>query len=340
MVTFGTGIRIQVTKLVNMIISGEKRPEVLKTAFTLATDERFKVTGSGLKKIGNQFFLTFGHRFDGVYSINLRDYNNASGMQQVYTEKVRVFTLNADMTIADYAAVDGGYDPSLPYNRRDLNVVDTIRGDGQTPGITVYGGVFRAGQVAGQVSPIDIDAGATPANAKVTLVTKFQQGLSHYDCAEVTVFDPNSKVAFTTLFGGISQFHYDAAKNALIRDPLDLPHGIDGLPFINSISTIARGPNGNFSQWIQSITLPALLGTETRFILNSAAPSFPNGVLNLGQITSRTLVGQLYGGIEAGGPYSTAGNPAPGSKASSRVFQVWITPTSTPVTPLPPIPNP
>lgn len=199
--------------------------------------------------------------------------------------------------------VDGGFDSSLPYNRRDLNVVDTIQADGKTPGLLVLGGVFKAGQVAGHLKPISIDPGMGMP-IQVTWVKDFKQALNHYDCGAVPIFDPASGTMYVTLLGGISQFHCDKVNNTHIKDKVDLDKGIDGLPFIDTVSIVARDKAGKFSQYIWPRRLPGLIGTEMRFLSVPTALAFDNCVLDLSKIKGRTQVGYLYGGIEATEPYS------------------------------------
>jgi hypothetical protein len=55
-------------------------------------DDRLKVTGGELEKIGANYFLVFGQRFDGLY--NPADVGN----DQQYTDEVRIFTIVDDGT--------------------------------------------------------------------------------------------------------------------------------------------------------------------------------------------------------------------------------------------------
>jgi hypothetical protein len=202
--------------------------------------------------------------------------------------------------------------------------------------------VFKAGQVAGHTTPIDLLFGDSVASASATLNATFHQGLSHYDCAQVTVFDSVSKSSFTTLFGGISQYHYDAAQQALVLDQVDLARGVDGLPFIDTVSTIERAADGTYSQFIQPVPLPALLGTDAQFLLSStlsAGQVSENGVIRLAGLGGSTLVGHVLGGIEAFGPYSGLVAKLPSTQASGRLFEVRVTPGPASVLPLPTLPT-
>lgn len=350
MTSFGSIIRVDVNGLVQAITN--KWPIASYFTQNPIPDNRLKVSGGGLKYHDGIFYLVFGQDFTGHYSIQNRDYNRAGGQFQKYTEKVRVFTLNSDLSIGVFNQIDGGYDHNLPYHRRDLNVLNVIQSDSVTPGATVYGGVFKAGQVAGHTTPIDIIFTNAVTNATFTATnppfavlhrTNFNQALSHYDCANITIFDQASRRCYTTLFGGISQYHYNSQSNILVLDQMDLTRGIDGLPFINTISTIQRDANGAFAQFIQPQRLPSLLGTDGQFLPSSALQTkgqvFENGVIKLHALQGRTLIGYLYGGIEAFGPYSSLVTNQPSTRASSRLFQVYVTPGATSVIPMPPLPT-
>jgi hypothetical protein len=337
--TFGTIIKVDLPGLIQAIIDGSKNIQPYFTPIP-APDSRLKVTGGALKYYNGTFYLVFGQDFTGYYSVDKQDYNRAGGQFQKYTEKVRVFTLKDDLSLCYFYEIDGGYDESLPYHRRDLNVVDTILSDGKTPGATVYGGVFRAGRVAGHTTPIDIQVASAPS--VVTVRNEFQQALSQYDCANVTLFDSASSSTFTTLFGGISQYHFDPTKNVLIQDEVDLPNGVDGLPFISTISTIQRqADKGIFSQYIQPSPMPGLLGTDAQFLVSqklAADQLFSNSVVDLSKLSGRTLIGHIVGGIESFGPYSRARvTPVPSTVSSTRLFEVWVTPGPSAVIVTPPL---
>ena len=340
MTTFGSLIKIDVHGLVNAIQKRESVAGFFKAH--PSADNRLKVTGGGLRHHNGVFYLAFGQDFTGDYSVENRDYNRAGGQFQKYTDQVRAFTLNPDLSIAEFKPVQAAYDDSLPYHRRDLNLVDVIHADG-TPGAVVYGGVFKAGQIAGHTTPIDILFGSSVSTGEVKVQAQFHQGLNHYECAQLTIFDATSKTSFTTLFGGISQYHYDAANSTLVQDQVDLSQGVDGLPFVDSVSTIARGPNDSYSQFIQPFTLPGLLGSDAQFLpsgaLSSAGQLYENGVIKLAALTGPTVVGHLYGGIESFAPYSGLATQSPSTVASGRIFEVHVSPGTSGVLPMPPLPT-
>ena len=73
--------------------------------------------------------------------------------------------------------------------------------------------------------------------------------------------------------------------------------------------------------------MPGLLGTNAVLIPAPGVPRSDHGVVQLGDLTARTLVGWIVGGIE-----SSSANPgwmsmvATETHASSRLFEVWVTP--------------
>lgn len=337
--TFGTVTKVDVPRLMKAIAAGTP----IAPCFSQGPpDNRLKVTGGGLKAWEGTFFLVFGQDFSGVYSVQNRDYNRAGGQFQKYTEKVRVFTLNADLSIKTFDEIDGGYDPALPYHRRDFSLVDVIEADGMTGAAVLYGGVFKAGQVAGHVLPIDLAYASTPP--AVAVRSGFTQSMNHYDCANVTVFDEASSSSFTSFFGGISQYRYDRDSNTLVQDAIDLARGVDGLPFIDTVTTIQRQPiAGAFAQFIHPVALPGLIGTDAQLLANTALRQaghvFDNGVINLTCLNGRTLVGHLVGGIESQGPYSGLITTQPSTLASRRLFEVWISPEPSQVIKMPALPS-
>jgi ketosteroid isomerase-like protein len=171
----------------------------------------------------------------------------------------------------------------------------------------------------------------------VTWVKTFAQALNHYDCARIAVFDPADKSLTAVLLGGISQYYYDWKSGTLIRDQVDLDRGIDGLPFIDTVSVVRRDAVGGYMQFIWPVPLPRLMGAEAVFVPAPGAKPFPNGVLDLKNLKGRTLAGYVYGGIEATRPYSAL--PGASTAASGRLFRIWITPGLAKVLPMPPLPQ-
>jgi hypothetical protein len=347
MQTFPTLTAINVPGMIEAVMSG--------TAANIAShirqgplDDRLKVTGGDLEKIGDNYFLVFGQRFDGLY--NPADVGN----DQQYTEEVRIFTIVDDgtspPTIADYTTIT--VPPSEPgdpqpnqFHRRDLNVVPAIRSTGR-PGISVYGGVFTEAFTP-YLNPIYIDS--VDGTHTATIDRAFNQYMSQYDTARMVIFDSVEGSIFTIFFGGISFGVFAPSDDAnaaqrseprvpyadLIRvAPKSDPSGFkldSNIPFIDQITALTRTADGTSQQCVLArghqhnltpIQLPERLGTNARIILNPAAPTFENDVIKLRDLRGPTLVGYLYGGMRTNDENPTSTGQ---SFASNRVFKVFVT---------------
>ena len=327
MTTFDTITRIDLACLIDLLLQGVRDPARLEPLFYQSRDSRLKVTGGELCQIGSRFGLVFGQLFDGNMVESLAGYNKKGGMVQRYTERVRTFSLEPDLSIVCYEE-HGPYSGLLPYNRRDLNAAAMIRSDG-SQAITVYGGVFQAGTLDAHLYPIDIDPPASASAAvSVRVDTTFQQALSQYGCARLGILDVATATMYTVLFGGISQF-------SLRENGSDAQLVSDDLAFIDTISAIARDRNGRTEQFILPNPLPFLLGADASILPAGGIPCYPNGVLKLAGLQGRSVVGYFYGGI---GAVPTTNNSQE-TFASDRLFRVWLNPADTPVKPMPPMPK-
>ncbi len=85
--------------------------------------------------------------------------------------------------------------------------------------------------------------------------------------------------------------------------------------YLGEFPTIPNPSNGN---------APFIFGAEADFFPLSGIADFGNGVLNLDALTTRSVIGYIYGGIVAEKP--NRGDSA----ASNFVFEVTYTPVATP----------
>ncbi len=206
--------------------------------------------------------------------------------------------------------------------------------------LVAYGGVFKGGRFEGFLNPVFVNAGANTVT--VTPNTGTSQLMSQYDTAAIQLYDSTAKIMYTTFLGGISQYYWDSATNSLKRDPVDISKGIDGLPFINSISTLKMpvsndigaqylhvgqtfAPSGGIPQCSSGTSTVAapLSGAETKFVIASGLQQVTPGVITLTSITTTSTVGYLVGGIAAATPYSANGPTC----ASNMFYTVTLNPT-------------
>nr|AEA09214.1 hypothetical protein Lip018_ORF003 [uncultured Acidobacteriota bacterium] len=328
--TLPSAIAIDFQALTSTVIAGGS----LDTAFAAAniasaTDPNLAVTGGDLKFLGNHYLLVFGHRMDGLYT------TGGGTISQQYTSAVRVFNIQAahngtaaQLTINFIQSVPnnpGGVDPSKdPYHRRDLPVEGYINAQGQM-GIAAYGGVFKPGQFDGYLEPVYIDAASSAPGIMVRADNSAAQVLSQYDGAAIPAYSASSKSMYTTFFGSISEYYWSGGKLHHDTPNLNIVPPIDGLPFINSVSTLKRTYSGskpataqfvhNGQTFAPSGAIPQcavagggtvaapLAGAETRFVPADSVPRYENDVIKLDQVKSKTAVGYLIGGIAADKPY-------------------------------------
>ncbi|HEY0678374.1 MAG TPA: hypothetical protein VGD17_08805, partial [Chitinophagaceae bacterium] len=282
--TFPNLTALNVPNIINSIISNQT---VSPSDIVTITDERMRVTGGTLEKIGNYFYLAFGHNFNTIYK---------GGITGIYTEQIRKFQISFDgknLAITNYQVVSTPllYQGLSQFHRRDLNTVPSVMTD-NTIGLTALGGVFTktAGPFPNPISISQSSAGATSFQVD----TVFQQNLCLYECAKVLMYDPVAKNMYTSLLGGITNYYYDQ-NNQLVPSNLQ-----NFMPFFNHVSTIARDGSGNFYEYPQlAPALPGYIGSNAIFI--------PAPVISLYGGTDRiidysklpagnTLVGWMYGG--------------------------------------------
>lgn len=282
------------------------------------------VTGGGLRKVGNVYYLVFGQDFEGLYSVAESDYGKWP-VNQVYTQRVAALAFTPNPLSAAVLRViqQDPNDFDAPYNRRDLNVLPDLTADG-TPRISVHGGVFVPGQDTAYRQPVFIDKGDDPANATVTVDSSYQQMMSQYECATLPLFDRSTSGGGNMIdisFGGISLYYLDSKTHKLKMD--------EGLPFIDTLSLLSHAADGSWSEYARVKPLPARMGTEAQFIPLSGVQASTNGVIYLDAIKQKTKVGYVFGGIvaqraEAGGPTDDY------SKASNQLYEVWVDPSTPP----------
>lgn len=311
--TFGTITAIPVSGMIEAVTAGDLRAAQL--LIRQASDPRFAVTGGGLERLGSRFLLTFGQYFDGEFVFDAPELPYV----QVYTEAVRIFTLNEDtLRIELYGEVTSTAS-DRPFHRRDLNVLADIDPRTAERRVAVFGGVFRPGALAGYPEPIYIDRTNT-----VTVERTFQQTANHYECMVVPVYSKEAGTMSRTFIGGITSEHLTAARAA--HQPGGGPS--DGMPWVNTVTRVAYTPSNSkpYAEYDMGHT-PGnrFMGGDGHFI--PAASAFQQGIVDSHGIVhldrvlapGRVLVGHLYGGLEAEAPQGS-------TKSTRALFDVYIHP--------------
>jgi len=293
----------------------------------LPTDTGYyaRVTGGGMAQVGNYYYLVMGQDFEGLYSTAQGDYGKWP-LNQVYTQQIAAFWFTPPPNLSAAVLQVWQQDPndqSAPYHRRDLNVVPELSASGAPENIGVYGGVFVPGQDVAYRQPILIQNASNLAQVSAK-VQKYQQLMSQYECAQLSMADQAGGNMIQVFFGGISLYFLDYKTMKLRMD--------EGLPFIQNLSTVIHNSSGVWSEFVGTEPLPGLMGADAMFIPNPSVTSVaaaPNGVILLNKLQGRTLVGWIFGGIVASTP-ETGITKTPPPQASNALYEVWVMPGTPP----------
>lgn len=295
--TFPTLTAIHINKMIDAVINAKP----IAGSIRQVIDTNLTVCGGDLTKLGNDYYLMFGHNFNGNY-----DDKHSVLFTQVYSNRIKKFNLTDDgttITLSNFSAITD----TNNFHRRDLTTCPFIKPDGSFA-IAAYGGVFKKTANMPYLEPIILSANGTAE------VKTYQQVMSQYTCAVLPVYDNVTKNMYTTFFGGISLNDYNVSNATITRDTL--------LPFINDVTTLCSYANGSMEETVLPLQLPGLLGSNAKFILNQSIVSYSNEVINLQQLASKQqLAGYIIGGIHA-----QQGNFGM-SAANDVIYRVYLTPT-------------
>ena len=291
LVTFPNLSVIDVSAAITAVINGTSIAPYVRQI----SDERMRVCGGEMQKLGNYIYLPGGQNFWGPYTRNIN--------HQIYTNSIKKFIINDNgsvTTITNYTE----YTDTVNYHRRDYNLVPVVRSDGSY-GITLYGGVFKYGSDVPFQNPVYID------NSGISVDGSYFQQMSQYNSANFEMYDSVSYNMHTTFLGGTSLYYYNTTSNSLVLDTL--------VPFIEDITTLTRASGGTSSEFVHPYHFPYYIGTNALVIQDPAVPHYSNGVIKLASLTSRTMIGYLFGGIQANTPnLGTSG-------ASDKIYKVYVT---------------
>ncbi|MBI1192488.1 MAG: T9SS type A sorting domain-containing protein [Bacteroidetes bacterium] len=270
-------------------------------------DERFAVTGGQLHRLGTQWMLVGGHRFDGLYN----PMGHATHVQ-TYTDAVRRFRLSASAGTLSVTHLSDFADAAL-FHRRDYNLLPQIFEDGSL-GLTVFSGVFRPDVDQPFLNSTDLDTLSWSERPD------FAQYLNHYHCANTALYSPGQQAMHSVFFGGIAQYTLDGSGN-LIQD-LDVP-------FVSTIARVTRLSDGSMAEHQLPISMPELLGAGAEFISVEGLPYTAPGILDLDALLAMAggdsvLIGHIFGGIRSPEPNVFWVEDGTLSSADARIFGVWL----------------
>ncbi|MDF2438204.1 MAG: hypothetical protein K0Q95_2580 [Bacteroidota bacterium] len=298
-VTFSTLTAVHIDNMINAVMNAQPISSTIRQII----DTNLTVCGGELGKIGNDFYLCFGHNFRGTYAdppIPI--------FTQVYADKITKFNLNDNGTAMSLSNISYLVDTNN-FHRRDLNVGPIIKPNGSMA-LEAYGGVFKKDRNLPFLEPITISAGGT-----TSVNFSYQQVMSHYTCANIPVYDSVTGNMYSTFLGGISLNDYNPSTGLVAMDTL--------VPFIKDVTTMTTYANGVVEEKVLPVQLPGLLGSNAKFILNKNIPHYSNEVIRIRDLpNTRILVGYMFGGIRA-----NQGNFG-ASAANDTIYRIFITPSN------------
>lgn len=289
---------VDVSGLINAIVNGT----TISSYFKQISSPIFANTGGHLGKIGNEFYLVGGQRFDGRYN----PMNNPT-FTQTYANAIQKFEIDNTgtqlLTSNHTAWID-----AVHLHRRDYNLLAQVFPDGEL-GYTISSGVFQISADLPFLYPVDIKAnGYFPQ-------TNFNQYLSNYHSGTASLYDATNNNMHNLFFGGMSQYYYN--NGTLIQD--------NTVPFVKTISRTTRTADGTLTEYKLPIEMPNLKGAGAEFIPNENLPHYINGVLKLSEITdTEFVIGHLFGGIQSpiNSPFTT--NQTNVTSADPTVYEVKL----------------
>jgi hypothetical protein len=297
-ITFPYMTSVNVPGLIDAVVNATP----ITSHFKQISNPIFSVTGGQLGKIGSTFYLVGGHKFDGRYNPM-----NGPTFTQTYTNKIQKFTIDnsgTQLSFANYEAITD----AVHLHRRDYNLIPQIFPNGEE-GYTISSGVFQINADLPFLYPIDIKAsGYFPQ-------TQFNQYLSNYHSAKISMYNATENSMHSLFFGGISQYYY--SNGALVQD--------NNVPFVKTISRVTRDANGTLTEYNLPIEMPSLKGSSAEFIPNLSLPHYSNEVFQLSNITqSEFVIGHIVGGIQSSSLNPFTNNQTSTTSASPTVYEVKL----------------
>lgn len=309
--TYNFMARIDVSGMIAAVNSGNRNAIIESVIF--GEDDAVEATGGELFKMGEYFYLTGGHKFNGVFS-----YKSKGSSTQFYLDAVHRFKLsesNGKLVVNDFSKITDGLSDSLTqFRRRDLPVTTGLhlKNGLLEPSVIMFSGVFTSSQNiipglksdAAFTNPIHIFNDGT-----YKLDQSYIQTTNIYAAANFTVYDDNTKTLHSTILGGIGE------KNG--------GHG-----FTNKVLTINTPLNGGVTTETQQDSIPSnhMFGAESNIILSDAKKiAIGDGVFDITNMNAGEImqIGTFYGGIESD-VLNPGGFGSGLSKASNKLWNISI----------------
>ena len=300
-VTYAYITAIDVPSIMNNIINGTS----ITGDFIQLADNRMKIAGGQLGKIGNTFYLVGGMELTGRYT---------QMVNPIYSSEIRKFEITnngTSLVISNYTAVSDS-----EFHRRDYNLIAQIFPDGSF-GYMVSSGVFTPSDGV-FYNPIEIKS----SGYTVIPTATFKQEFSHYQSAKLALYSTADNEMHSIFFGGIAQYYYDN-NGVKIDDP--------DVPFVKTISRVTRAANGTYSESVFSTEMPVYLGAGSELFLDETLPTVGHGILDMDNLPASPItIGYIFGGLQSNAADIFPSNTS-NSSAANTIYRVKLVSTALPI---------
>lgn len=294
--TYPSLTRIDLEQLIRRI--KDKMP--LAPAFSQFINDSFAIAGGQMKKSGDRVYLVGGHRFDGRYSQDSKNY------RQVYTERVYLFRFTERDNHPAWN-IENVLTDELNFHRRDFNLAPFVTSSGIIEPVA-FAGVFMVNDARPfrNISSIQING--------FTDIRDFNQNLANYQCAHFGLYSSTQDQMQEFFLGGMAEYYLNP-QGELVRDPL--------VPFVKTISCIQRDKSGQYIEFALSDTMPLFMGSNSEFIWSERIPLFHDEIIDADGLLGDTIhLGWIIGGIV--NPTSRL-HPWQDSVPETTIANPWIT---------------
>ena len=277
---------------------------------------QFQVTGGQLGKIGNYFYLTFGHNCGG---------DNYCTPTQAYTNSIYQFT--ADPTLASLAIVNTAThldNDNSGWRRRDYSLVPFMMGT--TESLFAMGGPFTQGPDAVVWTNGIIFTGNLQANDNF-----INQQANQYFAPSLSMYSTSANASYVATFSGLSNLYW--SSTGLVNDPTT-PYGniLDLITYGGSVGKVQEYANVQPLCSGQPVASCLYMGLTAIFIPNTNTNYYDSRhILQMDKLpkNTKTLVGYVYAGLLSPVREIFTSTPPPNgpSYTTNKVYAVYVVPS-------------
>lgn len=294
MATHGFVLDVDLSQIEAALLNGQPAPPA---AFNILHSPESRVAGASIVKLGRYYALIGGSNFVG-------DYGFAPTFSSTYSKQVHIF----DSELSHTEPVKTYFHAQL--RRRDLNASPITLGSGgmKRHGFAIHAGVFKPNEGFNVWEhPLVFDE----ADGTMWIERDFVQYMNQYHGPHASLHSETNGANYFVTYGGLSSSNWDAENKRFLPNPI--------IPWVTDISLLVMNDD--------HFKAETVIGQAEKPITNGELVVADHIATNaVGQILwdelppGESLIGHIYGGIEAAFP----ANSAP-TIASPNVYAAYIT---------------